>query len=645
MPPAEPRAVAPIARARASHVALACLALLAAALRPAPVAADGADHDFARYLNIRAAWDPSFSPDGRTIAFLSNITGVAQVFRVPVEGGWPDQLTFFEDGANSADYSPAAAELLVAHDKGGSEKDQFVRISETGAEAFPIDADTAVIHVFGGWSWKGDRIAYASNAREERHFDVYVADARTGATRRILTREGTNYAAGWSRDDRHIVVTRSNTNQDNDLFLVDVATGDTTLLTKHKGTAQFNSPRFTRDGRALYVISDLDREFLNLARIDLATRKLRFLEDKPWDMSLLALSDDGRVMVKGYNIDGYTELHIVELETEREIPPPKTAPGVISSVTFSRDGKKIAFTLNAPNQPADVWAYDLDSAALAQVTRSTLAGIPPETFVSPSVVRFKSFDGLEVPGLLYLPLGAEKGDRLPVIVNVHGGPESQATPVFSKVAQYFLHRGYAVYYPNVRGSTGYGKPYTHLDDVRKRMDSVKDLAEAARWLAREGYADEKRIAVMGGSYGGYMTLAALTTNPELWAAGVDIVGIANFVSFLENTGAYRKHLRTPEYGDPAKDLEFLKAISPLTHVDRIVAPLIVIQGANDPRVPRSEAEQIVAAVKARGGTVDYLLFEDEGHGVSKIPNQIKAYTRIGDFLDLSLGPRIEKKKG
>jgi dipeptidyl aminopeptidase/acylaminoacyl peptidase len=229
-------------------------------------------------------------------------------------------------------------------------------------------------------------------------------------------------------------------------------------------------------------------------------------------------------------------------------------------------------------------------------------------------------------------------------VNVHGGPEAQSTAVFSKVTQYFLHRGYGVYYPNVRGSTGYGKTYTHRDDVRKRMDSVKDLAEAARWLAREGYADEKRIAVMGGSYGGFMTLAALTSNPELWAAGVDIVGIANFVSFLENTGAYRKHLRTPEYGDPEKDLEFLKEISPLTHVDRIVAPLVVIQGANDPRVPRSEAEQIVAAVKGRGGSVDYILFEDEGHGVAKIPNQIKAYTRIGDFLDLSLGARVVKTK-
>lgn len=609
-----------------------------------PAAADDAVYDFERYLNIRSAWGASFSPDGKSVAFLSNITGVVQAYRVPVGGGWPEQLTFMEDGADGVRYSPTASEVLVSFDKGGNEREQLLRLADDGSLGVPIDADTAVIHTFGGWAWKGDRIAYSSNARDERHFDVYVADAATGAARRVLTREGTNEVAAWSRDDRRLIVACSNTNLDNDLLLVDIASGDTTLLTKHTGTAQFLGAEFTKDNRALYVRSDLDREFINLARIDLATREIRFLENEPWDMSLLALSDDGRVMVKGYNVDGFTELRIVDLETERPIPAPKTPPGVVSGLSFSRNGKRIVFTLNAPNAPADVWTYDLASKALAQVTQSTLAGIPRDSFVTPSVVRFKSFDGLEIPGLLYLPKGAKKGDRLATIVNVHGGPEAQATALFSKTTQYFLHRGYAVYYPNVRGSTGYGKTYTHLDDVRKRMDSVKDLAESARWLAREGYADEKRIAVMGGSYGGYMTLAALTTYPEMWAAGVDIVGIANFVSFLENTGSYRRYLRTPEYGDPETDLDFLREISPLTHAAKIVAPLMVIQGANDPRVPRSEAEQIVSAVKTRGGTVDYLLFEDEGHGVVKIPNQIKAYTRIGDFLDLSLGPQIEKKK-
>jgi dipeptidyl aminopeptidase/acylaminoacyl peptidase len=622
--------------------AIAAIALLLLAVSSA--AADEPVYDFERYLNIRSAWGGSFSPDGRSIVFMTSITGVTQAFRIPVAGGWPEQLTFTADGVDGVGYSPTKPEVIVSFDKGGDEKQQLLCLSDDGSRALPIDADTAVIHLLGNWSWKGDRIAYSSNARDERHFDIYVADVATGKTNRLLTREATNTVPMWSRDDRYLIVSRSNSNVDNDLLLVDAATGDTTLLTKHTGMAQFLSPDFTKDSRRLLVISDLDREFLNLAQIDLATGDFRFLEDKSWDMSILTLSDDGRVLAKGYNVDGFTELHLVDLETGEEIPVPETPPGVISGLKFSKDSKKILFTLNGPDVTADVWTYDLASRELTQVTHSSLAGIPRDSFVRPTVVRFPSFDKIEIPGLLYLPKGAKKGDRLPTIVNVHGGPEAQATAVFSKQTQYYLHRGYAVYYPNVRGSTGYGKTYTHLDDVHKRMDSVKDLAEAARWLAREGYADEKRIAVMGGSYGGFMTLAALTNYPELWAAGVDIVGIANFVSFLENTGSYRKYLRTAEYGDPETDLEFLKEISPLTRADRIVAPLFVIQGANDPRVPRSEAEQIVSAVKSRGGDVEYLLFEDEGHGVAKIPNQIKAYTRIGDFLDVALGPQIGKKK-
>lgn len=626
-------------------------AALLAVLPGAALAAEPT-YDFARYLNIRAATSPSFSPDGRSLVFQSNITGVNQVFRIPVEGGWPEQLTFLEDGVSGAAeyaaaagkvYSPVAPDIVVRFARGGNERYQIARLSDDGEEWLAIDPDTSVIHNFGGWSPDGTLIAYSSNARDARHFDIYVADAKTGASRRVLQRDGTNSVAGWSPDGASLLVSCANTNLDRDLFLVDVATGDTVHLTPHTGTVQYEDPLFSADGKSLYLRCDLDREFLNLARLDIATRKIEFVEDVRWDLDLIALSDDGRVMVKGYNVDGFTELHVVEVGTWKELPAPGTPPGVISGVTFSRDGKKIAFTLSGPTLTPDVWTYDLGTRERVQVTRSTTAGIPRASFVEPEVVRFRSFDGIEVPGLLYLPEGAKKEDRLPTIVNVHGGPESQAQAYFSKITQYFVHRGYAVYYPNVRGSTGYGRTYTHLDDVRKRGDSVKDLAEAARWLAREGYSDPRKIAVMGGSYGGFMTLAALTSHPDLWAAGIDMVGIANFLTFLENTGAYRRHLRIAEYGDPEKDGAFLREISPLSHVERIRAPLLVIQGANDPRVPPSEAEQIVEAVRSRGGVVEYILFEDEGHGVSKIPNQIEAYTRAGDFLDAHVGPRVTPK--
>jgi dipeptidyl aminopeptidase/acylaminoacyl peptidase len=286
------------------------------------------------------------------------------------------------------------------------------------------------------------------------------------------------------------------------------------------------------------------------------------------------------------------------------------------------------------NQNSDVWLLDLEVNTVQRLTQSSLAGLDPEGFVEPSIVRFRSFDGLEVPAFLYQP---RRGSRpFPTIVSVHGGPESQERPSFAAVYQYFVARGYAVLAPNVRGSTGYGRRYTHLDDVRLRMDSVADLRSAWQWLVDSGVAHPRRIAIMGGSYGGFMVLAALTQQPELWAAGVDIVGIANFVTFLENTGPYRRALREVEYGSLERDADFLRSISPIHAVDRINAPLMVVHGANDPRVPVGEAEQIVASLRARAAPVEYLRFEDEGHGVVRLENRLVAYPAIAAFLDRTL---------
>jgi dipeptidyl aminopeptidase/acylaminoacyl peptidase len=274
---------------------------------------------------------------------------------------------------------------------------------------------------------------------------------------------------------------------------------------------------------------------------------------------------------------------------------------------------------------------DLPDGEARQITRSSTAGIPRSSFRRPHLVRYPTFDGRKIPALLYEP----DAENAPVVVNVHGGPESQSRPAFAPVTQYLLHRGYAVFFPNVRGSTGYGKAYTHLDDVELRMDSVRDLAHAAEWLREKGH---QRVAVLGGSYGGFMVLAALTEYPELWTAGVDIVGIANLVTFLENTGSYRRGLREPEYGSLERDRDFLESISPIHKAENIRAPLMVIHGKNDPRVPVGEAEQIVERVRENGGTVEYLLYEDEGHGLAKLKNRLDAYPKIAAFLDSHLAP-------
>ena len=314
-------------------------------------------------------------------------------------------------------------------------------------------------------------------------------------------------------------------------------------------------------------------------------------------------------------------------------------------MSFNKDQTKLAFSFSSANRNSDIWIYDLAKKELRQLTTSDRAGIRPETFIEPRLIHYKTFDKRDISAWYYEPrrqrsftLSMDKGLAVkpqagPVIVYVHGGPESQERPGFSAVFQYYLSHGYAILAPNVRGSTGYGKAFSHLDDVRKREDSVKDLAYAVDWLKAAGVADPKRIAVMGGSYGGYMTLAAITLYPDLWAAAVDTVGIASFETFLQRTSGYRRRQREVEYGSLDKDIDFLRSVSPIAKVDRIKAPLFVIQGKNDPRVPYTEAEQIVAALRKRNAVVEYKLYDDEGHGVSKLKNRLELYPLVADFLD------------
>jgi len=375
------------------------------------------------------------------------------------------------------------------------------------------------------------------------------------------------------------------------------------------------------------------------------------------------------------NNDGFSELYLRSIETggkpltsniakaHDQIKLP--AQGVVGGTTFSNDGSKLAFSFSSPTNNGDVWTYDIKTKKLSQVTQSDRAGIDPRTFVTPELIKFKTFDGREIPAWYYaskrkttsttdssssqtadlqISVKANGTQRSsfgrigviggqPVIVSIHGGPEGQSRPGFNPLFQYYLSRGYAVLDPNVRGSTGYGKTYTHLDDVEKREDSMKDIAAAHEWLVTKGGADAKRIAVMGGSYGGYMTMAAITLYPDLWAAAVNTVGIVNWETFLRNTSGYRRRAREVEYGMLDKDIDFLRRISPIRKIDRIRTPLFVIHGKNDPRVPYTEAEQVVKALKDRNAVVEYKLYDDEGHGISKLKNRLELYPRVADFLD------------
>ena len=621
-----------------------------------------------QYLSIKSASGPTFSPDARQIAYLTNVTGTSQVWLIDLPNGKPRQLTNYEDNVSFVRWLPDGGGLIFGKARGGDENTQFFWMKTDGSGVRELTKDPKVRHNFGAISDDGKTIYYASNKRNRNYFDIYRMNIASGDEELILQHDGSNSVAAVNSDGTKVIVSRAGTelSLDNDLYLVDTKTKRATHLTPHTGSAQFGNAEFLQDGSSIVFTTNDGREFENIAVMrkknvalddwSTANREVTFIDNTNWDTDVIAMTPDPSVMAYTINREGFSELYLRKVETRGKPAFSKISmqteaialspQGIVGGLTFSKDQRKLVFSFVSPRHNSDVWLYDLNTRKLTQLTNSDRSGIPQESFVTPTLIKYKAFDGRDIPAWYYRP--RRFGDRAviesssngsvvthvgPVIVSVHGGPEGQSRPGFNALFQYYLSRGYAILDPNVRGSTGYGKTYTHLDDVRNREDSVKDLAAAHEWLVKDGGADPKRIAVMGGSYGGYMTMAAITLNPDLWAAAVNTVGIVNWETFLKNTSGYRRRQREVEYGRLDRDIDFLRSISPVAKVDRIKTPLFVIHGKNDPRVPYTEAEQIVKAIRDRGGIVEYKLFDDEGHGISKLKNRLELYPLVADFLD------------
>ncbi len=590
---------------------------------------------FETFLQVKSATGGVFSPDGRTLAYLSNLTGVAQLYCLDAPGADPRQLTDTGEIVRAVHWSPDGSRLLYTMDRGGNEHEQLYLLSSDGAEGRALTDVPAAIHTFGGWSRDSRSVAFAANRRNAAHFDVYVLDVQTGEERCVLQRDAYFTVADWSPDGRHLVVRQHHASFNQDLHLLDLETGDLRLLTPHDGNARYPAARFLPDGRHLLLLTDQDRDFVALERLDVPTSRRKALLEKPGDVESLDLCADGNRVVMLLNREGWSEVLTARL-TERGLAnlAQMPLPGVAASARISGDGTRIALSLNGPTRNFNVWSLDADGVSRTPWTRVDLGELDPASLVEPQLIRYPTHDGREIPAWLYLP--RERAGPHAVIVHVHGGPEGQDRPNFSPVYQYLVHRGYAVLAPNVRGSSGYGNTYCHLDDREKRYDALRDVEFAYHWLVSSNTGEPRRIAIMGASYGGFTVLYCLTRQPELWAAGVDIVGIANFETFFQHTGPYRRHLRASEYGDPERDRELLWDLSPIHRVNQIRAPLMVVQGANDPRVPQEESDQRVESLRARRHPVVYLLFPDEGHGIVKLPNRVRAYTAIGEFLDRHL---------
>ncbi|MCZ7575264.1 MAG: S9 family peptidase [Ardenticatenaceae bacterium] len=587
--------------------------------------------DLRRYLNIRSSMGGSLRHDGRRLAFLNDTTGVLQVWTVDGPGLWPEQRTFYPDRITFVSYSPASHALIFGKDEGGNEQDQFYLMDDEGLDIRPLTAMPSARHMWGAWSHDGQRIAFTATRDNPAEFYPYVMDLARGEIELVTELPGYNVVTKWMPNDDALIIIRFTSNANSDLFFLDLATGEARHLTPHEGDVLYQAAEPLPDGSGLLILTDEGRDFLNLAVYDLATGEVHSLGEYNWDQEELALTPDGRWLGVLSNEDGYGVLEIRDRLHETHTTIEGLPHGVLAGLTAGRDGKTFLLTATSSTEALNVWAVDAERGTVTRWTASSLATLPPEALVEPELVRYPSFDGLTIPAFYFKPRAAT--GAFPVVIDIHGGPEAQRRPLFSPVTQYLVSQGYAVLAPNVRGSAGYGKSYMHLDDVYRRMDSVADIKAAYEWLIREGGAAPDKVAVYGGSYGGFMVLSALTTYPELWAAGVDIVGIANFVTFLENTSAYRRKVREAEYGSLERDRDFLQSISPLTHVDRITAPLVVIHGANDPRVPVGEAEQVVAALQERQVPVEYLCYPDEGHGFAKLENRLDAYPKVVAFLD------------
>jgi dipeptidyl aminopeptidase/acylaminoacyl peptidase len=579
--------------------------------------------DLRALLEMRQAVPLAFSPDGRRLLVGSNVPGTNQLFVLAAGGGELEQLTDLPEPV-SGQFLPDGR-VLVETDAGGNERTQLYVLDQGKLE--PLVVDERFIH--HSPEVRGLMLAYATNRRNGVDFDVAARDLENGAEQ-VFELAGNCTVEAVSPDGRWIAVDRiGDRSGDNDLLLVDVEAAEVAVATPHDEPAEFYSPlwlggRFvlaTNDGRDTFAI----------------VCDGTVVYESEWDLDCAA-DDAGRSLLVLANEDGYSRLTLLDpqtFEVREDVPLP--GKGVVEHPVFSPDGSLLAYSFSSTVEPHDVYLYDLDGHELTRLTTSPRE-VDPSTLVGPTLHRYGSFDGESIPVFLFEPDG---DGPFPVVVTVHGGPESQWRPwfgpSFAPLTQYLVSRGYAVAAPNVRGSTGYGKRYQALDDIEKRLDSVKDLALLHDWLGGRPTIDASRAVVYGRSYGGYMVLAALAFQPERWAAGIEAVGISSLVTFLQNTSDYRRAAREREYGSLTADADFLLEASPMTHIDQIRAPLFIQHGRNDPRVPVSESEHIHAVLTEKGIPCELLIFEDEGHMVEKLPNRIETFTRMVAFLDRVLG--------
>jgi dipeptidyl aminopeptidase/acylaminoacyl peptidase len=588
----------------------------------------------------RAIAYSSWSPDDKQIAFAANITGRYNIWTVPAQGGWPTQLTVSNQRQVNIAWSPKGRWIAYNSDNDGNEQWDLFLVSAENGQVVNLTNSPEVSEEGGAWSPDGEKLAYSVKPKQSPNYELDVIE--------VLTKKVTHLTSGtpaafsnlsplWSKDGKWIVFTQEHaTGKDSSIFLVNPAGGRATNLTPHEGQHRFAATDISPDGKTLLIASDAANGYQNAGLLDIATKKITWLTSGKWEVNSGKFSPDGKGLTWTANVDGNQDIYFYDLAAKQaHILPLARGMNWLggSETAFSHDGSRLLYQHEGPNAPNDLWAYDFSAQKPLQITRSLVGGLRSEDMVEPFLVHYPSRDGKwRISAFVYVPYNAEKNGQNAAIVSIHGGPGAQTLNVFNKGIQYLVNQGYFVIAPNYRGSSGYGKEFEDANRFDMGGGDLDDVIAAAEWMKKTGYIDPKKLVVMGGSYGGYLTMMAVTRAPGLWAAGVPIVPFVNWFTEMENEDPLLQQYDKANMGDPVKDKALLQDRSPIYFVDRIQAPLLILAGGNDPRCPRTEAEQVAGAIRKRNGVVELKVYENEGHGFARLENQIDSFTRIAGFL-------------
>jgi dipeptidyl aminopeptidase/acylaminoacyl peptidase len=582
-----------------------------------------------QYQNARGASPSTWSPDGKGMLMTTRFGETSQIHFISMPGGARRQLTFFEEPVSAGSFcpNPAYNGFTFTKDIGGNEFRQLYWFDMATGKFEMISDGGRTQNSNVLWSESGTRFIYVSTRRTKKDYDLYISDIRNPKEAKPILEKGGSWAmVDWTMDEKKVIVSNNISANKSFLHILDLATGALEQINPSPEEIRFGSARWNGDGTGIFYTSDEGTEFQTLRYYDVATKKSQAISNISWDIQGLLINSKRTNIVFSVNENGLYKLYNLDLSSRKYQPLPGLPTGLLFPADFHPNGSQFSLIVNSPKSPSDIYTYDLKTNALSQWTYSEVGGLDNSKFIEPTLIEFETFDKVgnkarKIPAFYYKP--PKNTGKFPVVIEIHGGPEGQSVPGFDPFRSYLINElGIAVIEPNVRGSTGYGKSFLKLDNGFKREESVQDIGKLLDWIAAQPELDASRIAVSGGSYGGYMVLASMVHYSNKIRCGVDVVGISNFVTFLQNTEDYRKDLRRVEYGDERdpKMNEFLQKISPLNQVEKITKPLFIVQGKNDPRVPYTESEQMKNKILEKGGQVWYLLAKDEGHGFRKKEN-------------------------